>query len=179
MYTVLDMLRLYTSQVLLRQLISCMRCACTKKPRKNTRCARFDASSRWRPETSFRTKHNNQPLNIVQYAYWANVDALLRAIGAAHLVFYCIFYEGLNSRFPTIRRFLCTEKSTQHQDTELILDMLIVEGIDVGYMSLVLFGMLCGCRCDGTGGRPSGDHRLDVSTTGNRWRTYTCKSKRT
>ena len=81
---------------------------------KNTWCARFDTCSRGRPETTFCTKHNNQPLTIVQYAYWASVDAPSRAIKAAYLLFCCIFYHSLNSRFLKMRQRyadFCARKS--------------------------------------------------------------------
>ena len=49
------------------------------------------------------------------------------------------------------RRLLCTEKSTQNQDTGMILDTLLVDDVVVRRMSSVLYGMLCGCRRDGIG----------------------------
>ena len=54
--------------------------------------------------TTYRTEHNNQPLTIVQQAYLANVDASSWAIEAACLLFCCIFYHCLNSRFLTMRQ---------------------------------------------------------------------------
>ncbi len=64
-----------------------------------------------------------------------------------------------------MRRFLCTEKSTQHQDTELILDRLIVEGMSM----LDTCPWFCSeCFVDAVATAPAGGPRETIVSTSRR-----------